>query len=953
MNLTGVSSTAEEAQTILKRLSKQSMEYIYRYFPPVPSLGEKYRFAPVEMRSWQEPDPSDTLYEDSRIGVPVRNCANEIPIAHEMGSTAIKAAKSPPRIAHLNGLRGLALIGVLMSPFQHTQHARRVFPGVDIFCVLSGYLITSTTLTRLICGGFSPSRFFWGRFWRLCPAFLFTTLCTLVCAHTFFSPEFIAQIARSAYASPLASFGAFSTLEEERTGVNSFSFIQPFLYAWSLSMYWRLYLVWPIVMMCVSRLHRRRRLSLFLTLFLTILIAYGALVVTHGLREALTLLPGSTIAFGLGALVAAAPSVTSSEVGSLMSSLGTAMITFAFIYPSTFQSVPTLLALTTQIGALLVTVSPGTAGVNRLYLFAPLEYLGKISYSAYLMQWPSYVFFHSKYGYNTASTLVCVAFIIVVLALSVLLHQCVENEFRSGKQNWHKLVIACLLLSILMISRHLAFTNGGQLQSSVASRIQLSKEHALKSFVRDDSNEMMFNETQPVPSAKASPDGDDGELTEFEELTFSEFFGGMSDVQGKSASDRSDGRAAVQNLTVVGERPAFANLDLPAAQGEQISLLNWNYDGVLDPRTSRQYFKMAAQDHIATFKPLCINTQTETFTSREEPKLCGGYNRTAEWMIQNCDLLEQSHTRESNLEINPPGTQTTQDWFKDQEGMNNVHWVEGLTVLQMYDISCGNIAHFVGRATMLQHVMEHINAYAPPPHRIENVVILPSVHTMKRFVRPQRYSYWHDTFLRAILAPSQYIVGNLGGFVRRAGTEIGEAPPRVHLLHNFSMAGSNKPDGTVVCFRQAVVPGFFKGRFFAADKEYPSTEAASVRSRLPGAPETPRDALRMREKIGAFLNSSAASFSTMQKRIVFLDRGGARRAIPEKQKEKLFGAVKAAAKKRGFSFEVVSFDEMHFEEQVRAMTNTGIAIGVHGANLVNTMFMVRCFQDPVLSLSFE
>lgn len=405
-------------------------------------------------------------------------------------------------------------------------------------------------------------------------------------------------------------------------------------------------------------------------------------------------------------------------------------------------------------------------------------------------------------------------------------------------------------------------------------------------------------------------------------------------------SEHTSEHTAVSNLTATEQRPNFTNLDPQHVPEGEIQLLHWNYEAVLDAGTSSQYFALAGHDHVATFKPLCINPETQKFITKKEPRLCGGYNRTAGWMIQYCSSVEESYDKESNLEKEPIDSDTAQQWLTEQEDKKNVHWVEGLTVLQLYEKNCGNIAHFAGRATMLQHVMDNINAYAAPPHQIENVLIVPTFHIMKRFLYPHNYAFWHKNFLRAILAPSKYTIGTLGNFLYRAGKEAFQGVPRVQLLHNFTMSGSNMPDDTVVCFRQAIVPGYFKDRYFADDREYPS-DKISLHSHLPGTPETPRDALRMRERVSALLHKST-EFPGMSKRVVYLDRGGERRKISDDQKEKLFMMLRAATKKRLFKFEVVTFDEKHFKKQVELVETAGIAIGVHGANLVNTMFMV-CF----------
>lgn len=382
------------------------------------------------------------------------------------------------------------------------------------------------------------------------------------------------------------------------------------------------------------------------------------------------------------------------------------------------------------------------------------------------------------------------------------------------------------------------------------------------------------------------------------------------------------------------QRPAFKNVDPDVVPAGEIPVLHWNYNRVADAGTSRQYFALANHDHVAAFKPLCMNPATNKVVTVAEPRFCGGYNRTAGWMVQYCKSVEDSYDRESNMESDDtPGDA----WLRAQEAAGRVEWIDGLTVLQVYEKSCGNIAHFAGRATMLQHVLDNINAYAAAPSEVENVLIVPTFHIMKRFLYPHNYEYWHKNFLRAIVAPSSYTIGTLGNFLYRAAKHPYAGVPRTQLLHNFSLAGSNVGEDKVVCFRRAVVPGYFKDRYFADDREYPS-EKPSLQSALPRTPRIPRDALRLRERVSALIHKTPR-YKVMAKRVVYLDRVGGRRRISEQGKAALFQALEAAATARHFTFNVISFDGRTFKEQVAVMENASIAVGVHGANLVNTMFM--------------
>jgi hypothetical protein len=392
----------------------------------------------------------------------------------------------------------------------------------------------------------------------------------------------------------------------------------------------------------------------------------------------------------------------------------------------------------------------------------------------------------------------------------------------------------------------------------------------------------------------------------------------------------------------------FRDLDPKEVPAGQYPLLNWNYAKVLDPKTEKQFFSLGRGDHVATFKPLCIIPDSGKVVVQSEVKVCSGYNRTAEWMVQYCDTVEDAFNKESFLQFASKeelGSKEPALWISDNDAAKNVHWIDGLTIIHAYDRSCGNIAHFAGRALFLQHIIDNVQAYSAPPHAIENILVLPNADVMKRFRFPHNYAYWHKTLFRAIVTPALYNLGTLGNFIYRTSKIPFDGTPRVQLVYNLSLAGSNLEGNKVVCFRRAIVPGFLKSRFFVDDMEYPSLKP-SLQSKIQGAPPLSRDAIRLRERVSALVHKSPA-IKSLSKRIVFVDRIGKRRNIPEPLKIKLFEMLKDAAAKRGFRFEVVSFERMTFAEQVQSIEDAGVVIGVHGANLVNSMFM------PPLSVLFE
>lgn len=361
----------------------------------------------------------------------------------------------------------------------------------------------------------------------------------------------------------------------------------------------------------------------------------------------------------------------------------------------------------------------------------------------------------------------------------------------------------------------------------------------------------------------------------------------------------------------------------------------WNKSAVLDPAVSEHIFTLQNLDHVTVFKPLCFRIGDDTaFTTINNP-VCSGPLRVFKWLPFFCSTARKSVYRELHLDMHHT---------MDASQVNrSAVWIEDTTALLVLDRSCGNVAHFAGRATMLHHVLRNAEAYVGPSG-IKRVMVLPSVHVSSRF-RDTQSNQWHYSLTSAIVSPAKLVVSSLEEFLK-SETDRGSKDPRKNLVAHvvddlFSnskiKAGNSERSKEYVCFRKAVVPGFLKGRFFVGDDEYPSGKQGWGQS-VDGSVNIPRDSEALRHLIGKKIGQSQG-FTTHQRSIVLLDRSGSRRIFDEEGREKILDMMKKVANANKYSFRVISFDGMTFAEQINAVRGADVAIGLHGANLVNTMFM--------------
>lgn len=152
-------------------------------------------------------------------------------------------------LPHLDGIRGIALVGVLFFHFEVPGFSGG-YCGVDVFLSLSGYLITRKILRDIEEKKFSIRKFYIKRFRRLYPASLATVLITVVFAQSVFPNCLFEETYKSALFS--ASFSSNFYFHKESGYFETESKLKPLLHMWSLSLEEQFYFAWPFLMVLVS-----------------------------------------------------------------------------------------------------------------------------------------------------------------------------------------------------------------------------------------------------------------------------------------------------------------------------------------------------------------------------------------------------------------------------------------------------------------------------------------------------------------------------------------------------------------------------------------------------------------------------------------------------------------------------------------------------------------------------
>jgi peptidoglycan/LPS O-acetylase OafA/YrhL len=288
----------------------------------------------------------------------------------------------------IDGLRAVAVLSVVLFHAKIPGFSGG-FVGVDVFFVISGYLITGLIANDHVHGRFSFSAFYFRRIKRILPALACVYAASTLLASLVMLPSDMASFGRSLTSSALFYSNHFFYTQSGYFGGPSD--LKPLLHTWSLSIEEQFYLAWPALFLVLAR-WRADRIALLLWPAAAISLAACALMVGWDKEAAFFLAPFRAweLLFGAGLALLPKPAAVPAMLAELASSAGLAMIVASVMLLNEAKPFPGLLALPPCLGAALVLFA-GTEcqpRVTRLLSTPPAVALGLISYSLYLWHWP-------------------------------------------------------------------------------------------------------------------------------------------------------------------------------------------------------------------------------------------------------------------------------------------------------------------------------------------------------------------------------------------------------------------------------------------------------------------------------------------------------------------------------------------------------------------------------------
>jgi peptidoglycan/LPS O-acetylase OafA/YrhL len=330
----------------------------------------------------------------------------------------------------IDGLRAIAVLSVVI------YHLRRTllpggFLGVDIFFVLSGFLITGIIWREARLDSFTYARFYERRIRRIAPALLAMLVATTIVGTALLLPQDLISFAKSAIAT--VSFVANIWFWRDSDYFSAAADEKPLLHMWSLGVEEQFYIFFPMLLIFLTRYARRSVLPTILALCLSSFLFNILLVQIGGATPAFYLIPSRAWELGIGSIVAIFPSPTrlGSRFGNIAAALSLAVLVASILIdPRLIAGVLPNATAAVLATALMLWTRDTDSSTHRLLSIRPLTTIGLISYSLYLWHWPVIVF--SQYWLvrplDGVEALIAIAVMILLAATS---WRWVERPFRS------------------------------------------------------------------------------------------------------------------------------------------------------------------------------------------------------------------------------------------------------------------------------------------------------------------------------------------------------------------------------------------------------------------------------------------------------------------------------------------------------------------------------------------
>ncbi len=358
-------------------------------------------------------------------------------------------------MTYRDDIDGLRAVAILLILFFHAelQNVPGGFIGVDVFFVISGFLISTLLLRDISTGSFSFGKFYQRRLRRLGPALLATLILTLITAWFIAPPASLKATSEATIASlfSVSNFYFYATAGY----FDLAAYQKPLLHTWSLAVEEQFYLIWPALLFLLLGRLSKRAISISLLLVGTVTLFTAEKYLVTAPDSVFFLAPFRIYEFALGGLLAITGAQARGHVmTNAISLMGIILVIHSGLNYTHRTPFPGVAALVPCVGTMMVIYAGPSAFANRVLGAGPFRYIGQISYSLYLVHWPVQVFYRFLNGRpHTSQEIIHVLGLTFLLAIAS--YYFIETPFRKKDGVFHKvsnkyLNAVCVLIFVLL-----------------------------------------------------------------------------------------------------------------------------------------------------------------------------------------------------------------------------------------------------------------------------------------------------------------------------------------------------------------------------------------------------------------------------------------------------------------------------------------------------------------------
>ncbi|HDU8645586.1 acyltransferase family protein [Morganella morganii] len=380
----------------------------------------------------------------------------------------------------INGLRAIAVLSVLLFHFK-SSYLPGGFAGVDVFFVISGFLMTSIIFRGIENNTFSIIEFLKSRAKRIIPALAFVVAIVLAIGYLIFDPSLYRTVGKHAVASLLFISNIIYNRESGYFDIDSHDKL--FLHTWSLSVEWQFYIIYPIALIILSKFLTIESLKKAVWVSFFVFLSISIYESSIDKSSSYFLLYSRAWELLIGGIAYIYPLKNKIIHEKFIEIIGLILIiTSLFLFSETTEW-PSYNALLPAVGTYLCIVANNK---NSILSFRPIQEIGLLSYSIYLFHWPILVI-SNKLDFN----LNILSFLVITISLSLISYNFIEK-----KRNYSS--VSLLAYISIIIFSYVIFKSGLPARTNGEDTVDFHSKYYGGVGIPDNSKAIRFNENKEV-----------------------------------------------------------------------------------------------------------------------------------------------------------------------------------------------------------------------------------------------------------------------------------------------------------------------------------------------------------------------------------------------------------------------------------------------------------------------